>query len=57
MTARNVLGGGLSTCGTDPLTGFFRDGCCNTAAEDLGSYTIYVVTQEFLDHQRSIGNT
>ena len=57
MTARNVLGGELSTCGTDPLTGFFRDGCCNTAAEDLGSHTICaVVTQEFLDHQRSIGN-
>jgi uncharacterized protein len=57
VTARNVLGGELSTCGTDPLTGFFRDGCCNTAAEDLGSHTICaVVTQEFLDHQRSIGN-
>ena len=57
VTARNVLGGELSTCGTEPLTGFFRDGCCNTAAEDLGSHTICaVVTQEFLDHQRSIGN-
>jgi uncharacterized protein len=57
VTARNVLGGELSTCGSDPLTGFFRDGCCNTAAEDLGSHTICaVVTQEFLDHQRSIGN-
>jgi uncharacterized protein len=57
VTARNVLGGELSTCGSDPLTGFFRDGCCNTAAEDLGSHTICaVVTQEFLDHQRAIGN-
>ena len=57
VTARNVLGGELETCGTEPVTGFFRDGCCNTSAEDLGSHTICaVVTQEFLDHQRSIGN-
>jgi uncharacterized protein len=41
----------------DPLTGFFRDGCCRTGPEDLGSHTICaVVTAEFLDHQRSIGN-
>jgi uncharacterized protein (DUF2237 family) len=39
------------------LTGYFRDGCCSTAPEDLGSHTICaVVTAEFLDHQRSIGN-
>jgi uncharacterized protein (DUF2237 family) len=54
---RNVLGGPLEECGTDPLTGFFRDGCCATGPEDLGSHTICaVVTAEFLAHQRSIGN-
>lgn len=54
---RNVLGGPLAECGTDPLTGFFRDGCCATGPEDLGSHTICaVVTAEFLEHQRSIGN-
>jgi hypothetical protein len=57
VTDRNVLGGELETCGTDPVTGFFRDGCCSTGPEDLGSHTICaVVTAEFLDHQRSIGN-
>ncbi len=57
MTERNVLGDDLQPCGTDPLTGFFRDGSCSTAPEDLGSHTICaVVTAEFLDHQRSIGN-
>src|SRR5581483_1518739 len=54
---RNVLGGELETCSTDPVTGFFRDGCCNTGPEDAGSHTICaVVTAEFLAHQRSIGN-
>ena len=57
MADRNVLGGPLEPCGTDPLTGFYRDGCCNTGAEDLGSHTICaVVSAEFLDHQRRIGN-
>lgn len=57
MVARNVLGGELEPCGTDPMTGFFRDGCCNTAAEDYGSHTICgVVTAEFLEHQRRVGN-
>jgi uncharacterized protein (DUF2237 family) len=57
VTERNVLGDDLEPCGTDPLTGFFRDGCCNTGPEDLGSHTICaVVTAEFLEHQRSIGN-
>jgi hypothetical protein len=57
VTERNVLGGELQSCGTDPMTGFFRDGCCNTGPEDLGSHTICaVVTAEFLEHQRSIGN-
>lgn len=57
MNERNVLGEELQPCSTDPLTGFFRDGCCSTGPEDLGSHTICaVVTAEFLDHQRSIGN-
>ncbi|MEV6429576.1 DUF2237 domain-containing protein [Nocardia sp. NPDC051463] len=57
MTDRNVLGGPLEECGTDPLTGFYRDGCCSTGPEDLGSHTVCtVVTAEFLEHQASIGN-
>jgi len=57
VTERNVLGGDLQACGTDPVTGFFRDGCCSTGPEDLGSHIICaVVTAEFLAHQRSIGN-
>jgi uncharacterized protein (DUF2237 family) len=54
---RNVLGGELEECGKDPLTGFYRDGCCSTGRDDLGSHTICaVVTAEFLAHQRSVGN-
>ena len=54
---RNVLGGDLQECGTDPLTGFYRDGCCTSGPEDLGSHTICAVaTTEFLAHQRSVGN-
>jgi uncharacterized protein (DUF2237 family) len=57
MTEVNVLGTELEPCGTDPLTGFYRDGCCNTGLEDEGSHTICaVMTAEFLEHQRSIGN-
>ena len=57
MTDRNVLGEVLEPCGTDPLTGFYRDGCCATGPEDRGSHTICaVVTAEFLEHQRGIGN-
>jgi uncharacterized protein (DUF2237 family) len=57
MTDRNVLGGDLELCGTDPVTGFYRDGCCTTGPEDLGSHTICaVVTAEFLEHQKLIGN-
>jgi uncharacterized protein (DUF2237 family) len=57
MSERNVLGGQLEPCGTDPVTGFYRDGCCNTGPEDLGSHTICaVVTAAFLEHQRAIGN-
>jgi uncharacterized protein (DUF2237 family) len=54
---RNVLGGELEPCGTDPLTGFYRDGCCSTGPEDLGSHTVCaVVSSEFLAHQQRVGN-
>jgi len=54
---RNVLGGPLEPCGTDPVTGFFRDGCCSTGPEDVGSHTVCaVMTEDFLEHQRSVGN-
>jgi hypothetical protein len=57
MVERNVLGSELEECSTDPLTGFFRDGSCHTGPQDVGSHTICaVVTAEFLEHQRSIGN-
>ena len=57
VTDRNVLGGELEPCGLDPLTGFYRDGCCRTGPEDLGSHTICaVVTAAFLEHQSQIGN-
>ena len=60
MTAageRNVLGGPLQPCGTDPVTGFYRDGTCTTGPEDLGSHTVCaVVTAEFLAQQRAVGN-
>ena len=57
MADRNVLGGPLDPCGTDPMTGFHRDGCCSTGPQDVGLHTICaVVTTEFLEHQRSIGN-
>lgn len=57
MTERNVLGEELESCSVDPVTGWFRDGSCATAADDLGSHTICaVVTREFLDHQKAIGN-
>jgi uncharacterized protein (DUF2237 family) len=57
VTERNVLGGPLQPCGTDPMTGFHRDGSCTAAASDPGSHTICaVVTEEFLRFQREIGN-
>lgn len=57
MAERNILGGELEVCGTDPVTGFYRDGCCNTGPQDVGSHTICaVMTSEFLEHQRQIGN-
>lgn len=54
---RNVLGGPLESCGSDPLTGFYRDGSCRFGFEDFGSHTICaVVSAEFLEYQQSIGN-
>lgn len=54
---RNVLGGELEMCSLDPVTGWFRDGTCRTDAQDRGSHTICaVVSKEFLEHQRAIGN-
>ena len=55
--ALNVLGGPLEVCGADPVTGFYRDGCCNTGAQDVGSHTVCaVVTADFLAHQQRVGN-
>jgi len=57
MTDLNVLGGALDVCSTDPMTGYFRDGCCNVGDRDPGSHSIcVVVTRDFLEHQRSVGN-
>jgi uncharacterized protein (DUF2237 family) len=54
---RNVLGGELQPCGTDPLTGFYRDGLCTSGPEDVGSHTVCtVVSAEFLAMQRNLGN-
>ncbi len=55
--AKNVLGTELQTCSTDPMTGFFRDGCCNTGADDYGLHTVCVaVTDKFLQFSKSRGN-
>lgn len=54
---RNVLGEELQVCSTEPLTGFYRDGYCNTGPQDIGSHTVCViVTPDFLVHQQAIGN-
>lgn len=53
----NVFDEPLESCGEDPLTGFFRDGCCNTSEQDAGSHTVCVrVTTEFLEFSRFRGN-
>jgi uncharacterized protein (DUF2237 family) len=55
--SRNVLGGPLEPCSTEPLTGFFRDGHCNTCAEDRGRHTVCaVMTAEFLALSKYLGN-
>jgi uncharacterized protein (DUF2237 family) len=53
----NVLGDPLAPCSTAPMTGFFRDGACNTCAEDTGSHTVCaVMTAEFLAYSKYVGN-
>ena len=53
----NVLGEELEPCGTDPLTGFYRDGTCTCGPEDVGLHAVCaVMTVEFLEHQRAVGN-
>ncbi len=55
--AQNVLGEELQPCNYDPVTGFYRDGCCNTGAEDVGVHTVCTrVTAEFLAFSASVGN-
>ena len=55
--ARNVLGEALEICSIKPMTGFYRDGCCNTGREDIGSHTVCVVmTSAFLEFSKSCGN-
>jgi uncharacterized protein (DUF2237 family) len=56
-SARNVLGSELKPCSHQPLTGFFRDGCCHTSDEDLGAHTVCaVMTAEFLAFSKAAGN-
>jgi uncharacterized protein (DUF2237 family) len=55
--ARNVLGGELQPCSLDPITGFYRNGCCETGPEDTGQHTVCaVMTREFLSYSMSVGN-
>ncbi|MBA84601.1 DUF2237 family protein [Thalassobius sp. S69A] len=57
LSSVNVLGGALTPCSHDPLTGFFRDGHCNTCAEDTGSHTVCaIMTAEFLAYSKYVGN-
>ena len=56
-SAKNVLGGPLQPCSMDPLTGFYRDGCCNTSSDDYGSHTVCAqMTDAFLAFSTSRGN-
>ena len=55
--SRNVFGGTLEPCSSKPMTGFFRNGCCDTSTEDVGSHTVCaVMTAEFLAFSRARGN-
>lgn len=57
MTELNVLGGPLEPCGTEPMTGFYRDGSCRCGPEDVGLHAVCaVVTEDFLAHQLATGN-
>ena len=54
---KNVLGANLEPCSIDPLTGFYRDGCCNTGPGDVGTHTVCsIMTDEFLEFSKSRGN-
>jgi len=56
-TAKNVLGSELRPCGTDPMTGFYRDGCCHTGASDSGVHVVCaVMTADFLRFSKARGN-
>ena len=52
----NVFGTQLQECGSDPVTGFYRDGCCSSGSAQARHLVCAVVTADFLDHQRSVGN-
>lgn len=53
----NVVGGKLRPCSESPLTGFYRNGCCSTGSEDVGSHTVCVIaTEAFLDFSQQVGN-
>jgi len=53
----NVVGGELLPCSLAPMTGFYRNGCCSTGPEDLGSHTVCVVlTEDFLEFSKAVGN-
>jgi uncharacterized protein (DUF2237 family) len=55
--AQNVLGEELQTCSTDPMTGFYRDGCCHTGPEDRGVHVVCAeMTEAFLEFTKSKGN-
>jgi hypothetical protein len=55
--ARNVLGGELEPCGLDPLTGFYRDGCCESGGDDVGVHSVCaVMSDDFLEFSRAQGN-
>ena len=57
LSAKNVLGQRLEPCGRDPLTGFYRDGCCSTGPDDVGVHTVCcIVTAEFLETSARLGN-
>lgn len=57
MENKNIFGLPLITCGTSPLTGYFRDGCCNTDDTDQGIHTVCIIaTEEFLTFSKSVGN-
>ena len=56
-SARNVVGTELQACSLDPVTGFFRNGCCETGPHDVGMHTVCaVMTAEFLAYSKSVGN-